>query len=237
MRTHGIQPGPYMKRRWWSPFIESLPVAMIVMVTVHPSGLAAAADMPGWEPITPTRPAHSLTVTQDCPCGLLPYLNNSRFVLGRADNLDITALTACRRPYSIKMPLLAHPTLGLLRQVNPRMQTLSVSIVSYNSKKSLLKIRTTLPEINRLLNSTPVATVIGPVQELQNSPPADEQSMTQTILSVPPMDNTSSPFGHHTWGPFNQFEGLQRLPNGESHRMNMTTASALHGKDCASDCP
>ncbi len=176
-------------------------------------------------------------MTCDCLCGLFPCLNNSRFVLGKADNFGITALTACLRPNSVKIALPAHAPLAPIRQVNPRMQTLRVSIVSYNNKKQVLKIRTTLPEIIRSMNSTPSAAIIGPVQEFRISPLADELSMTQTILSVPPIDNTFSLFGHHTWGPFNRFQDLQQLPNGESHRMNMTTTSALHGRDCMSDCP
>jgi len=249
MMNHSTQTRPQMERRWWSPFIESLTVAMIGLVTLQPIGQAAAADclahddtltvqdMPSWEAIRPTLPVHSVTVTRDCLCSFYPYLTRSRFDLGRTDNSRITALPPCLSPKSEKMALLAHVTLRPIHQVNARTQTLRVSILSYNSKKHVFTMRTTLPEIKRSLIYTPAATIIGPVHEFQNVPPSDERSMTQTVPAVPPLDKPSALFGNHPWGLFKQFQGLQQLSNGESHRMNMTTALALHGRDCVSDCP
>jgi hypothetical protein len=117
MLTHSTQTRPQMGRRWWSPFIESLTVAMIGLVTLQPIGQAAAADcrahddaltvqdMPSWEAIRPTLPVHSVTVTRDCLCSFYPHLTRSRFDLGRTDNSGITALPACLSPKSEKMAL------------------------------------------------------------------------------------------------------------------------------------
>lgn len=238
-----------MERWWLSSLVGFLVVAMVVMGTLQPVGLAAAADClvneislvvqdtPSWGVIIPPIQARPSTLTRDCVCELTPYLNNSRFALGRTYNSGITALPACLSPNSEKMAPLAHTTLGPIHQLNSKMQPLRVSILSYNSKKHVFTIRTTLPEIKRSLSYTPATTIIGPVQEFQNAPPLDDRSMTEAIPSVPPMDKPSTLFGNYYWGPLNQFQGLQRLPNGESHRMNMTTALALHGRDCVSDCP
>ncbi len=222
----------------------------MVLVTPKPADLAAAAEclinqstvrvpgMPNWDAITPTLPAHSVTVARDCLCDLIPYLDNSRFVFGKADNLGITALTACLSPNSEKMALLAHVTLGPIRQVNSRMQTLRTSSPFYNNKRQVVTTRTTLPEIKRSMTYRPIPAIIGPVQEFQNSPPADVRSMTEAVPSVPPLNTPSAlSFGDPLSGPFNQFQSLQQLPNGESHRMNMTTSLSLHGRDCVSDCP
>lgn len=249
MMTHCTQAAQQMERRWISSLVGFLVVATVVMGTLQPVGLAAAADClaneislavqdtPSLGGIIPPIQARLSTLTRDYVCELTPYLNNSRFALGRTYNSGITALPACLSPKSEKMAPLAHTTLGSIHQLNSKMQPLRVSILSYNSKKHVFTIRTTLPEIKRSLIYTPAATIIGPVQEFQNAPPSDERSMTQTIPAVPPLDKPSALFGDHPWGPLNQFQGLQRLPNGESHRMNMTTALALHGRDCVSDCP
>lgn len=249
MMTHCTQAAQQMEGRWLSSLVVLLVVATVVMGALQPVGLAAAADClvneirleiqdtPSWGVIIPPIQARLSTLTRDCVCELTPYLNNSRFALGRTYDSGITALPACLSPNSEKMAPLAHTTLGTNHQVNARTQTLRVSILSYNSKKRVFTMRTTLPEIKRSLIYTPAATIIGPVQEFQNVPPSDERSMTQTVPAVPPLDNPSALFGDHPWGPLNQFQGLQQLPNGETHRMNMTTALALHGRDCVSDCP
>lgn len=247
--THCTQGAHQTERRRLSPLVGSLVIATVVMATLQPVGLAAAADClinedtlavqstPSWGTIIPPIQAHPPTLIRDCVCELTPYVNNSRFALGKTDNPGIAALTACLSWDSGKMALLAHTTLGPVRQVNSRIQTLRVSTLSYKSKKHAFMTRPTLPEIKRSMTYKPAATITGPIQEFRNAAPADERSMGEAIPSVPPMDKPSALFGDHPCGPLNQFEGLQRLPNSESHRMNMTTALALHGRDCVSDCP
>jgi hypothetical protein len=249
MMTHCTQTTQQMEERWLSPLVGSLVVATVVMATLQPVGLADAAECvknddtvavqgtPSWDAIIPPLQTQSGTVTRDCACELTPYLTRNRFALGRTYNSGITALPACLSPNSEKMAPLAHTTLGPIHQLNSKMQPLRVSILSYNSKKHEFTIRTTLPKIKRSLIYTPAATIIGPVQEFQNAPPSDERSMTEAIPSVPPMDQPPALSGNHPRGLFKQFQGLQQLSNGESHRMNMTTALALHGRDCVSDCP
>jgi hypothetical protein len=126
---------------------------------------------------------------------------------------------------------------GSAGKLNPRMQTLKAFATPYNSKKQVFYVGLTPPEFKRITTYKPAPTIIGPVQEFQYAAPSDERNMTQAIPSVPPMDQPSALFGDYGWVPFNQFQGLQPLPNVESHRMNMGTALALHGRDCVSDCP
>lgn len=250
MMTHSTHTKPHTGKHWWSPFIESLTVALIVLMFLQPASPAIAADcfvdgdtlpvqdMPGWEASTPTLPMHSVTVTRDCLCGLFPYLTNSRLGSSKAGTLGITALAACLPSTSEKSALLADTGLCPIRPVNARAQTLRVSTVSYNNKKHMLKIPTTLPEFKRAMTSAPSTAIIGPVQTFQGPPSAGEQNLTQTIPTVPPLDSPFSLFSTYHWGPLNQFQGLQQLPNGEVHRMNTTTSLVFHGgKDCMNDCP
>jgi hypothetical protein len=249
MMTHCSQATPQTKERWFSPLVEAFLVATIVMAALQPSGRAAAAEYfvyddtrevqerPSWEVIISPIQARPAIVTRDCFCKLIPYLNSSGYVLARADNPGITTLTTCLSPNTWKTDLLEHVMLGPGEKVNSRTTSLRVFTFSYNNKRQVRKIRTTPPELKRSTHYTPAASIIGPIQDFQDSPPSDELNMTPTIPSIPPLDTTSSLFGNLTWGPFNQFKGLERLPNGESHRMNLTTASTLHGRDCVSDCP
>lgn len=192
---------------------------------------------PRWHAIVSPIQVQSALASEDCGCEQSPYLTGCRFALGKGNNRGITIPTACLSPTPWKTSLLNQAILGPRSKVNPRMQPLTVSTLSYNSKQQGLKVRTTLPEIKCSTTYMPISTVIGPVQEFQNASPSDERSMTQAVPLIPSMNKPSVSFGDHPWGPLNQFQNLQRLPNGESHRMNMTTALALHGRDCVSDCP
>jgi hypothetical protein len=157
--------------------------------------------------------------------------------LGKADSFGFISRAACLSSNTWKSDLLDQATVATIGTVKSKLPTKKASTLVFNGQKQALVVRTTPPEIKRSTNYKPVSTIIGPIQDSLTPSPSDDRNMVYTIPSVPPMDKTSFPFGSHTWGLLNQFQALQRLPDGESHRMNVTTSSVLHGQDCVSGCP
>ena len=235
--------------QWLSPLVRSLVVATVLLTTLQPARSASAADClvnedivavqgtPRWDAIISPVQIPSTLASEDCGCGQTLYVTGRQFALDKGNYRGITILTTCFSPTPWKTSLLTQAILGSRSRVTSRMQPLTVSTVAYTSKKQGLTVRTILPELKHSTTYMPISTIIGPVQEFQNASPSNERSMTQAIPLILPMDKPSALFGDHPWGPLNQFQNLQRLPNGESHRMNLTTALALHGRDCVSDCP
>ena len=249
MMMHCTQTSQQMEKLWLASLVGSLVVATVILETLQFGGLAFAADyrvnenivtVPDtarWRAISsPISIPHTLE-TGVSICEDTPYLTGNRFILSKSANHGMTTLTAGLSLNTWKTALLNQATFGSTGKINPRMQILRTSAPSYDSTWHLINIRKTLPEFKRSKTYKSIATFIGPAQEFQDSPPTDGRSMAQTIPSIPPMDKSFALFGGHLLSPLNQVQDLQRLPNGESHRMNMTTAMALHDRDCASDCP
>jgi len=248
MMTHSTQVAQQTERRWLSSLVGFLVIATVGMGTLQPTSLVSAAAClvneetvaiqarSSWEAII--SPIHGLPPTLAWDC----YMNSVPFGLGKAGNPEISILTACPSPNGVKMARADRTPLTPVGKANSKRKALRMATLPYTSTKSVLVRRTPHPEIKRstyytYTPYTPAPTIIGPVQEFQSSALSSELNITQAIPVVPPIDTLSALFGDHLWGPLNQFQGLQRLPNGESHRMNMTTALALHGRDCVSDCP
>ena len=251
MMTHGAQARPHMKPLWFSPLVGCLLITTVVMATLQPTSLVRAAECLGteetltfedrsyWE--TVISPIHGLppTLAWNCFCGHAPYMNSVQFGLGKTGISGISTLTTCPSPNGVKMARVDRTTLTPIGKANSKRQPLGVAALPYTGMKSLLVRRTPPQEIKRSTYSapyTPTAT-IGPVQDFQSSSLSSERDLIQTIPVIPPRDTSSVLLGNHLWSLLNQFQGRQQLPNGESHRMNMTTASALHGRDCVSGCP
>ncbi len=247
--THYTHTPHLVERRWLSSFVGSLVVATVILTTLHLEDRATAAECsvnetslaikgpPSWDAIGLPIQTLTTTLTRNCFCASTPYLSNRTFVLGKTDNPGITTFTACLSPNTWRTAPFNHATDTAIGKVNLKLQPQRALALSYSNKKEVLVVRTTPPEFKHSTYSRPAPTIMGPVQEFPYAPPSDERSMTETILSAPVIDKPSALFGAHSWGPLNQFQGLQRLTNGESHRMNMTTALALHSRDCVNDCP
>lgn len=248
--THDGQTRTQIERCCWSLLVQSLTVSTVVFATLQPAGVASATEClvneilvtvqgtPSWDAIISPPQIQAARATGACLCEQ-PYYPGSRSdIFGKADNRGVTTLTTCFNRNTWRTTLRDRATLGHRGRVSSRVQLRTVSTVAYNSKNLLLKVPTTLPELKHAMNPAPSASLIGPVQKFQSSPPAGERSLTEPIPSVAPRDSHFTLFGDHSWGPFNQYQSLQRLPNGESHRMNVTTSSVFHGsRDCTSDCP
>jgi hypothetical protein len=189
MMTHCTQTAQQTERRWLSRLFGSLVGATVVMATLQPAGLAAAAecfanedtaavqDTLHWEGISsPLQTFPTIILAQNCFCGLIPYLNSSRSVLGKADNPGNTIFTACLRLKSGKMGQSDQVSLGSIGKVASQMQPLRASMIPYTGKRHVLKIRTTPPEFKPSAGYTP-STLIGPVQEIQKPLLSDESSV------------------------------------------------------------
>ncbi|HRI37988.1 MAG TPA: hypothetical protein PLO50_05485 [Nitrospira sp.] len=251
MMTYGAQARPHMKQLWFSLLVGCLMVTTVVMATLQSTSLVGAAeclvneetvtfeDRLHWETIV--SPIHGLppTLTWNCFCGHVSYMNSVQFGLGKTGIPGISTLTTCPNPDGVKMTRVDRTTLTPIGKANSKRQPLGMATLPYTGMKSVLVRRTPPQEIKRSTYSTPYTppAIVGPVQEFQSSSLSSEHNLIQAIPVVPPRDTSSVLFGDHLWSLLNQFQGLQQLPNGESHRMNMTTALALHGRDCVSDCP
>lgn len=249
MMTDYIHTSQPVERRWLSSLVGSLVVATVILTTLHLEDRATAADCSVNEDTVTVQDTPSLkvigspiqtlttTLTQNSFCGSTPCLNNSTFALSKTGTLGITTPTACLSPNTWRTALFNHATSDALGKVHLKLQPRKVFTLPHSNENQLLVVRTASPEFKRSMHYAPAPTIIGPVQEFQYAPPSAKRSMAETIPSAPSIAKPSTLFGVHPWGPLNQFQGLQRLPNGESHHMNMMTTLALHGRDCVSGCP
>jgi hypothetical protein len=104
-------------------------------------------------------------------------------------------------------------------QGKARKQSMHVSALSYNGTKHVLSVRTTPTEIGVSLREKSAA-MIGPVQEIRK-----------------PTLQPASLFGAWPFAAPDRFKSALQEPDNESHRMNLTTAQALHGGNCPNGCP
>jgi hypothetical protein len=249
MMTHCTQTAQQTERPWLSRLFGALVAATVVMATLQPTGLAAAAecfanedtaavqDTLHWEGISsPIQTLPTIILSHNCFCGLTPYLNSSRFVLGKADNPGNTIFTACLSLKSGKMGRSDQVSLSSIGTVTSQMQPLRTSALPYTGKRHVLKIRTTPPNLKPSAGYKPSA-LIGPVQEIQKTLLPDESRANPAIPNAPPLATAPALFEDYSLGPFHLFQSTQRLPKTESHSMNLTTTRALHGRDCVSECP
>ena len=63
-------------------------------------------------------------------------------------------------------------------------QSMKMSALPYNGKRSVTTIRTTPPEI-RVSARSQAATIIGPVQKIRKPTLSDERSVSQVVAAVP----------------------------------------------------
>jgi hypothetical protein len=248
MMAHGAQIIRQVKQSRLSILVTSVFVATVISMVPALASLAAAAECFGhedpvavggdssWQEIALSAQADPVTNPPDCICGRIRSLNRDRSVFSKADTPGFSSRAACLSLYPGKRDRLDQVRLATVGTVKSKPPISTASTLVFDGQSRVLVVRTTPPEMKRPTNKT-LTIIIGPTQDFRTAAPSHARSMTYTIPSVPPQDNTSSPFGSHIWGLVNQFDGLPQWLNGESHRMNVTTASVLHGKDCVSDCP
>lgn len=115
-------------------------------------------------------------------------------------------------------------------------QSLKMSALPYNGKRSVTTIRTTPPEI-RVSARSQAATIIGPVQKIRKPTLSGERSVSQVVAAVPSTVESPSLFGGQPFVGLNPFQNALQRPDNEFLRMNLTTTQALHGGNCGSGCP
>lgn len=227
MTPHVTQKAPHAGNRWLLPLLPSILAAVSPIATVDPLRLAAATDSP---------------ITEDgCT------IQNMTTWKGTTSSYLPLTITPERNMYeglapSSVLESAPHMTSGRMAcaigktQGKARRQSMQVSAFPYNGKKHVLSIRTTPTEIGVTLREKSAA-IIGPVQEIRKTTLSHERLVSQTVAALPSTVESTSLFGGQPIGALNRFSSALQEPDNESHRMDLTTAQALHGGNCPNGCP
>jgi hypothetical protein len=167
-----------------------------------------------------------------------PYMESSRIVLGKTQNQGMATIGVCLSQDLRKSALFNHAMFRFIVKSPAKAHTqfMNVPVLLYNGKRQGLTIRTTPPEI-RISARYKADTLIGPVEEIRKSVLSDNRSVSQAVATLPSTVESPSLFGGQPSVALNPFQSALQLPGNESFRLNMTTAQALHGGNCASGCP
>jgi hypothetical protein len=210
MTPHFTHKAPHAGNRWLWPLLPSILVALSPIATVEPIRLAAATDTP---------------ITEDgCT------IQSAATWKGTTSSLLPLTITRERNIYEGLAPSSVrertpHMTSGRIGCVlgktrgKARRHSMHVSALPYNGTKQVLSIRRTPTEIGVSLREKSAA-IIGPVQEIRKPTPQRASLFGAWLLPAP-----------------DRFKSTVQEPNNESHRMNLTTAQALHGGNCPNGCP
>lgn len=208
MTPHFTQKAPHARNRWLLPLLPSILAAVSPIATVDPIRLAAATDSP---------------ITED-GCTM-----QERNIFGSLVPSSVRESTP--NMTSGRMACAISKTKGKAHR-----QSLQVSALPYNGTKQVRSIRTTPTEIGISLREKNAA-IVGPVQEIRKPTLSHERLMSQTVAALPSTVESTFLFGSQPIGALNRFSSALQEPDNESHRMNLTTAQALHGGNCPNGCP
>jgi hypothetical protein len=249
-----------VENRWLSPLLPSILASVSLIATVAPASLAAAEEcqvtdlidgdtiqgMPTWKGTTLRILPLTITVERDFYGGLVPspmlevapYMKSSRIVLGKTENQGRATIGACSSQDIRKSALFNHAMIRstVKSPTKAHAHFMKVPVLLYNEKRQDLSIRTTPPEIGISVRDK-AETIIGPVQEIQNSVLSDNRSVSQAVATLPSTVESLSLFGGQPSVASNPFQPALQRPDNESHRMNLTTGQAVHGGMCTSECP
>ncbi len=252
---HNAQQEEY---RWLWPLIPSILAAGSFISTVDSASLAAAAEcqvteergaiqsMTAWKGITTSTLSLINTAEGEVFGGFVlspvrevaPYMNKSLFAWGNTVDQESAAIGVCLSQdtrKSIRFNQTMITPIGKT-QAKALTQVMKVSVLPYNGKRHVFKMRTTSPEIG-ISAYQQAQTIIGPVQEFQKPILSGGRSVIQAGAALPSTVEFSSLFGGQPFVALNQFQNALQLPGNESLRMNLTTTQALHEGNCASGCP
>ena len=258
MTPHFTQNAQQTENRWLSPLLPSLLAALSLILTVDPASLAAAAECPvsddggtihgmtTWQGVTSSILPLTITRERNVYGGLVPFpvqavapdMTSSRLALSNTEHQGIATLSACVNQDILQSAFFNHAMSKSIgkTQAKAHTQPMNDSALRYNGKRQVLTIRTTPSEI-RVSARYQTATTIGPVQEIWKPLLSDERSVSQAVAALPSTVESSSLFGGHPVGALNRFSSALQEPDNEYHRMNLTTAQALHGGNCPGGCP
>ena len=230
MTPHFTQKAPHTGNRWLLPLLPSILAAVSPIATVDPLRLAAATDSPITEDGCTIQ---SMATWKATTSNILPLtITPERNIYGGL--APSSMLESAPNRTRGRMACAIGKTQG-----NARRQSTHVPAFPYNGKKHVLSIRsirTTPTEIGvSLREKSPTA--IGPVQEIRKPTLSHERLVSQTVAALPSTVEPISLFGGHPLGALTRFSSALPEPDNESHRMNVTTAQALHGGNCPNGCP
>jgi hypothetical protein len=208
MTPHFTQKAPHAGNRWLLPLLPSLLAAVSPIATVDPIRLAAATDSP---------------ITED-GCAM-----QERNILGSL--VPSSVRESAPNMTSGRMACAISKTQGKAHR-----QSMQVSALPYNGKKQVRSIRTAPTEIGISLREKNAA-IIGPVQEIRKPTLSHERLTSRAVAALPSTVESTFLFGSQPIGVLNRFSSALQEPDNESHRMNLTTAQALHGGNCPNGCP
>ena len=121
-------------------------------------------------------------------------------------------------------------------QTKASKQPMKLSALPYNGKRHVLTMRTTPAEIRVSVREKP-ATIIGPVQEIGKPTLSNDRRVSQAVAALPSITESVPLFGGQPFAASDRFRSTLQEPDNEPHRMNLTTAQALHGGNCPGGCP
>ena len=227
MTLHFTQKAQHAGNRWLLPLLPSILAAVSPIATVDPPRLAEATDSPITEHGCTIQ---SMATWKGATSSILPLTSNlERNIYGELAPSSVLESTP-------------HMTSGRIAcaigktQGKARRQSMQVSAFPYNGKKHVLSIRTTPTETGVSLREKSAA-IIGPVPEIRKPTLSHEPLVSQTVAALPSTVESTSLFGGQPIGALNRFSSALQEPDNESHRMNLTTAQALHGGNCPNGCP
>lgn len=202
--------------------------------------------LPTWKGTTLRILPVTITVDRDFYGGLVPspvrevapYMKRSRIVLGKMENQGMATIGACLSQDLRKSALFNHAMFrSIVRSpAKAHTQFMNVPALLYNGKRQSLTIRTTPPEIG-ISGRYKADTLIGPVQEIQESVLSEHRTVSQAVATRPSTVESLSLFGGQPSVASNPFQRALQRPDNESLRMNLTTGQVFPGGNCASGCP
>ncbi|MEO8046062.1 MAG: hypothetical protein ABI684_02145 [Nitrospirota bacterium] len=166
------------------------------------------------------------------------YRNLSDWLLDKAETqVEHAASDACVRQDIHKSARFNQAIINSIGkpQAKAHKPAMKVSILPYNGKRQVSRMRTTPMEIGISAHDQ-AHILIGPVQEIKYPILSEERRVSQSVAAPPSIGQFQS-FGGCPFVALNPFQSAVQLPDNESLRMNLTTTQALHEGNCATGCP
>ena len=243
-----LQKAQQVGNRRLSPLLLSILAVVSLVATVDPASLAEATECPITEDDGTIPRMGTGKGTREraifggfVPSPVLevaPYMNYSRIAQSDTEKQGFATIGACLSQDILKSELFNQAIIKSLGKTRANAYTPStkVSPLPYNGKRQVRTIRTTPPEVGVSTRSK-TATIIGPVQEIEKPILSAERSVSQVVIGLPSTVESPSQFGGQPLVELNPFASASQLPNNEIFHMNRSTAQAVHGGNCASECP
>lgn len=254
-------PAVLTKYRRLSAMFPSLAAALIILASISPARLAAAAEcqatylsdggpiqgVTAWKDTTLTIPPLAITAQRDIYgdtfssplLELAAPIQGQRFFRGTRENRGLGGIDTCwnqslRKGASVQQAIIKSIGKGQAKAFTQIMRL--PAFPSYNGKRLISKTGLTLPEIV-ISPEDKTAPLIGPVQENRKPGLSDGLGLTPDVALRSSSGDALSLFEDWPIISLDPHQNRLRLPLNESLRMNLATTRALHGGNCPHGCP